>query len=289
MAKKKIQYLPLEKKRQMISHDNQEVSISSQCCLLGLSRSSFYYTPQKDEKRLAFDYELMKQIDQLFLKYPFYGSRRITASLKSDGLAVNRKRIQRLMRHMCIHAIYPRKRPITEIHEHKIFPYLLRNVAIEHVNHVWSTDITYIPMRRGFLYLVAVIDWYSRYVLSWELSLTLERHFCISALEKSLLIGHPEIFNTDQGSQFTSKDFIGILKDKEIQISMDGRGRAFDNIFVERLWRSVKQEEVYLNDYDNVRDAEYALSRYFEFYNHERYHQGLGYKRPAEVYFGQEA
>jgi putative transposase len=213
----------------------------------------------------------------------------MTASLKADGVEVNRKRIQRLMRHMGIHAIYPRKKLSIVNREHRIFPYLLRNVAIDRVNHVWSSDITYIPMRRGFLYLAAVIDWYSRYVLSWELSLTLEKHFCINALEKSLALGHPEIFNTDQGSQFTSNDFTGILQDKGIQISMDGRGRVFDNIFVERLWRSLKQEEVYLKDYESVRDAEYELSRYFEFYNHERHHQSIGYKRPAEVYFEREA
>lgn len=272
----------------MVGKQYRQILISRQCDLLSLSRSSFYYRPQKDEVSFAFDFYLMKRIDQLFLRCPFYGSRRIVARLNLDGLEVNRKRIQRLMRYMGIQAIYPRKKLSIGNRAHRIFPYLLRNVRIERVNHVWSTDITYIPMRQGFLYLVAVIDWFSRYVLSWELSLTLEKHFCINALEKSLDIGRPEIFNTDQGSQFTSNDFTGILQSNGIQVSMDGRGRCFDNIFVERLWRSVKQEEVYLKDYESFNEAEYELGRYFEFYNHERHHQALGYKRPGEVYFKRE-
>ncbi len=268
----------------MVERMNQELSISCQCDLLSLSRSSFYYTRQRAAVSLAFDFDLMKRLDQVYLKCPFYGSRRMTASLKSEGIEVNRKRIQRLMRQLGIHAIFPRKRLSVGNPERRIFPYLLRNVSIERVNHVWSSDITYIPMRRGFLYLVAVMDWYSRYVLSWELSMTLEKHFCINALARSLASGHPEIFNTDQGSQFTSNDFIGILQDKGIRISMDGRGRVFDNIFIERLWRTVKQEEVYLKDYENAREAESELKRYFEFYNNERLHQSLGYRSPAEVY-----
>lgn len=272
----------------MVDYSNRCIPISHQCELLSLCPSTYYYKSQKNDLSEAFNYDLMKRLDQLYLKYPFYGSRRMTCSLNSEGAGVNRKRIQRLMRQMGIQAIYPRKKLSTGNHEHRIFPYLLRDVAISGINHVWSSDITYIPMRRGFLYLVAVIDWYSRYVLSWELSLTLEKHFCISALLQSLSLGKPEIFNTDQGSQFTSNDFTGILRDKGIQISMDGRGRAFDNIFIERLWRSLKQEEVYLKDYDSVRNAEYELKRYFEFYNHERPHQGIDNKRPAEIYFSRE-
>ena len=273
----------------MVEPNHVELSISRQCELLGLCRSTFYYQGQDrrngiNELSAQFDYCLMKRIDQAYLKWPFYGSRRITAYLKSEGYGVNRKRIRRLMRQMGIEAIYPRKNMSRPTNEHRIFPYLLKNVAIERVNQVWSTDITYIPMRRGFLYLVAVMDWYSRYVLSWSLSPTLEKHFCLSALEEALSLGKPEIFNSDQGSQFTCMAFIRILKDKAITISMDGRGRAFDNIFIERLWRTVKQEEVYLKDYESFWEAQEQLGQYFKFYNTERLHQSLGYRNPWSVY-----
>jgi putative transposase len=213
----------------------------------------------------------------------------VTEYLKLEGFEVNRKRIQRLMGQMGIQAIYPRKKLSYNRHpEHRIFPYLLKGVKIEHVNHVWSTDITYIPMCRGFLYLVAIMDWYSRYVLSWELSQTLEKYFCISALEKALSLNQPEIFNSDQGSQFTNPSFTSRLQELGIAISMDGRGRVFDNIFIERLWRTVKQEEVYLKDYQTAIEAEQELTRYFEFYNNERLHQSLGYRSPGAVFYQQE-
>lgn len=277
----------------MVEPNHPNLSISRQCQLLALCRSSFYYPEQSRQNgpiglTRQFDYYLMRQIDQAYLKWPFYGSRRITAYLKSEGHRVNRKRIQRLMRHMGIQAIYPRQKLSKPNSEHRIFPYLLRNVVIERVNQVWSTDITYIPMRKGFLYLVAIMDWYSRYVLSWELSQTLEKYFCINALEEALCIGKPEIFNSDQGCQFTCIAFTGILQERDIVISMDGRGRAFDNIFIERLWRTVKQEEVYLKDYQSVAEAEEQLRQYFKFYNTERLHQSLGYRDPRSVYFQEE-
>jgi putative transposase len=224
----------------------------------------------------------MLQIDKLYLKYPFYGSRRM-----ADQLKCNRKRVQRLMRLLNIEAIYPKKRTTLRAVGHKIYPYLLRNVEITRIDQVWSTDITYIPMRHGFLYLVAVIDWYSRYVLSWRLSNTLQGEFCIEALEEALSRSQPEIFNTDQGCQFTSTTFTDVLKDRGVDISMDGRGRALDNVFIERLWRSVKYEEVYLNDYQDGWEAETRLAAYFDFYRSERPHQSLGYRTPEEVYFSE--
>lgn len=270
----------------MVEPEHPALSIRRQCELLDFPRSSFYYRERRDSSGVqsTFNACLVKRIDQIYLQCPFYGSRRITEYLKSEGYEVNRKRIQRLMRQMGIEAIYPRKKPCYGNRENQIYPYLLRGVEIESVDHVWSTDITYIPMRRGFLYLVAIMDWYSRYVVSWELSQTLEKYFCISALEQALSLGQPRIFNSDQGPQFTSPSFTQVLLDKGIAVSMDGRGRVFDNIFIERLWRTVKQEEVYLKDYDDMIDAEEQLKRYFEFYNNERLHQSLGYRSPWAVY-----
>lgn len=221
----------------------------------------------------------MRRIDTLFLKHPFYGSRRL-----ADKLGANRKRVQRLMRIMGIEAIYPKPRTTQRNPEHKIYPYLLRDLAIERPDQVWSTDITYIPLRGGFLYLTAVLDWFSRYVLSWRLSNSLDGAFCLEALEEALSQSRPEIFNTDQGAQFTSLSFTGCLRSHGVAISMDGRGRALDNVFVERLWRSVKYEEVYLRDYDDAWQAETSLRKYFEFYCHERRHQALRRRTPAEVY-----
>lgn len=229
----------------------------------------------------------MRHIDQQYLKTPFYGSRRMEDYLRGEGYEVNRKRVQHLMRLMGLEAIYPKPRLSQRNQEHEVFPYLLRDVVIERPNQVWSTDITYLPMRRGFLYLVAIIDWFSRYVLSWRLSNTLDTAFCIDALEEALSGSRkPDIFNSDQGCQFTSKSFTGLLKARDISISMDGRGRAFDNIFIERLWWSVKYEEVYLHAYDNGWAAHDGLSRYFLFYNVERPHQSLDYKTPSELYLG---
>lgn len=249
--------------------------------MLELSRSAFYYEarPVSDQNLL-----LMRLIDEQYTRAPFYGSRRMVAWLERQGYEVNRKRVSRLMEEMGLEAIFPRQRLSTPAPEHKIYPYLLRNVRIERVNQVWSTDITYIRMTRGFLYLTAVIDWFSRYVLSWSVSVTLDVWFCLEALDAALSRGRPEIFNTDQGSQFTSLDFTGRLKSAQVSISMDGRGRALDNIFVERLWRTVKYEEVYLKEYDDVRSATRQLRDYFLFYNEERLHQSLGYRTPAEVY-----
>lgn len=209
----------------------------------------------------------------------------MTKWLREQGHIVNHKRVERLMAKMGIKGIQPKRNLSKPSKEHKKYPYLLRNVEITHPNHVWSTDITYIRLRQGYLYLVAIIDWYTRYVLSWEISNTLDTEFCISALEKALTKGKPEIFNTDQGSQFTSLAFTSALEDRNIQISMDGKGRAIDNIFIERLWRSVKYEEVYLKDYETVLDAIRGLNSYFEFYNNERYHQSLNYLTPASVYY----
>jgi putative transposase len=223
--------------------------------------------------------ELMRTIDEQYLLTPFYGSRRM-----AEVLGVNRKRVQRLMRLMGIEAIYPKPKTTTRAPGHKIYPYLLRNLEIVQPDQVWSTDITYIPMRHGFLYLVAVMDWYSRFVLSWRLSNTMDGRFCMEALEMALSIGQPEIFNSDQGSQFTSTVFTGRLEASGVAISMDGRGRALDNVFIERLWRSVKYEEVYLKDYVTAWEAEESLSAYFHFYCHERIHQSLDYRTPAEVY-----
>ena len=268
----------------MIDKNHKEISIFRQCGLLGLCRSSYYYRSGQVES--PYNIELMRLIDREYLQCPFYGSRRMRAWLQTKGYRVNRKRVIRLMRLMGLEAIYPRKRLSSADKEHRVFPYLLRGVRIERVNHVWSVDITYIPMRKGFIYLVAIMDWYSRYVLSWEVSVSLDKDFCVRALEKALLISQPEIFNSDQGSQFTSLAFVNILLDRAIAVSMDGRGRVFDNIFVERLWRTVKYEEVYLKDYVDVKDAVRQLGDYFRFYNNERLHQSLDYKTPAGVYFG---
>jgi putative transposase len=250
-----------------------------------LSRSTWYYRPGQGES--AENLELMRLLDEQYMRTPFYGSRRMTQWLRSEqGWEVNRKRVQRLMQQMGIEAIYAKPRLSQPAPGHRIYPYLLRGLKIERPNQVWSTDITYIRLRGGFVYLVAIMDWFSRYVMAWEVSATLETSFCVSALEWALRTGGaPEIFNSDQGSQFTSEEFTERLRARGIQISMDGRGRALDNVFVERLWRSVKYEEVYLKDYDGMKDATDNLSRYFRFYNHERPHQSLGYRTPAAMHF----
>lgn len=251
------------------------------CELLGISRSGYYYRPKgiSDEK-----HELMKMIDRQYLITPFFGARKMAACLNSKGHRVNRKRVQRLMRLMGIRAIYRRPQTSKPGKGHKVYPYLLKGMKITRPNQVWAADITYIPMKRGFLYLVAIIDWYSRYVLSWRLSNTLEADFCIEALQEALKNGKPEIFNTDQGSQFTGDEFTGILKQHDIKISMDGKGSYNDNLFIERLWRSVKYEEVYLKAYQDSKEARYSLGNYFLFYNTGRPHQSLGYQTPTEVY-----
>lgn len=255
--------------------------------MVGLPRSSYYYTPVGEtEENLV----LMRLIDEKYTEVPFYGVARMTAWLRHDkGCTVNPKRVRRLMRVMGLDAIYPKPNLSRSNPGHKVFPYLLRGVPVVRCNQVWSTDITYIRLRTGFLYLAAVMDWFSRYVLSWELSNTLENRFCIDALEKALAHHEaPEIFNTDQGAQFTSSSFTSRLLDREIKVSMDGRGRALDNVFIERLWRSVKYEAVYLADYATGLDTFRGLDHYFKFYNGSRRHQSLGYLTPAEVYLEQK-
>ena len=229
---------------------------------------------------------LMRMIDEQYLRTPFYGSRRMAAHLAALGEPVNRKRAQRLMRIMGLEAIYPKPRTSTRSPDHKIYPYLLRDVTIDRCDQVWSTDVTYLPLEGGYMFLAAVIDWHSRFVLSWELSNTLDGRFCLEALEAALGGGRPEVFNTDQGSQFTARAFTGRLEEAGVAVSMDGRGRALDNVFVERLWRSLKYEEVYLKAYRNVMEMEAGLRAWFAFYNHERPHQSLDYRTPASVYRG---
>ena len=268
-------------KRTLVECNGTGISMVRQCELLGLSRSGFYYRPAAES---ALNLELMRLIDEQYTKTPFFGYRKITVGLREQGYLVNRKRIHRLMQALGLEAIYP-KPDLSKPHsENRVYPYLLRGVRIERVNQVWSADITYIRLSGGWMYLVAVIDWFSRYVLAWEVSTTLDTDFCLKALERALTYGQPEIFNTDQGVQFTSQAFTRILQSGGIAISMDGRGRALDNIFVERLWRTVKYEEVYLNDYASVPVGRQRLGAYFPFYNTERPHQALAYRTPANVY-----
>jgi len=227
----------------------------------------------------------MNLLDEQYTRTPFYGVEKMTVYLKDIGHSVNVKRVRRLLRNMGLEAVYPKINLSKANPEHKVYPYLLRNVPIERRDQVWSTDITYVRLRKGFVYLMAIIDWYSRYVLNWRISTTLEADFCIEALRETLAEGQCEIFNTDQGSQFTTHRFTEPLLAQGIKVSMDGKGRALDNIFVERLWRSVKYEDIYLKEYDSVQSVKDGIDKYFEFYNHQRYHESLGYKRPAEVYF----
>jgi putative transposase len=270
-----------ERRREMADRQHPALSTVRQCALLGISRSSVYYRPRATSLE---DLAVMKLIDQQYLATPFYGSRRMTVWLQRQGRPMSRKRVQRLMRTMGLRAIFRRPRTSQPAAGHKVYLYLLGGMEITRPNQVWAADITYIPMARGFLYLVAIMDWYSRYVLSWRLSNTLDADFCVEALEEALSQGKPEIFNTDQGSQFTGEAFTGLLKQHGVRISMDGKGRYRDNIFVERLWRTVKYEEVYLKAYSNGREAKAGLDAYFRFYNAQRPHQALGYRTPAEVF-----
>lgn len=267
----------------MIEPDNQEITIGRQCELLGISRSGYYYEPKGES---AYNHQIMRLIDEEYTRHPFYGSRRLTAWLKRQDHSVNVKRVSRLMAKMGIEAVYQKPNLSRADKGHEKYPYLLGGLNVERPDQVWASDITYIRMRTGFVYLAVVMDWYSRYVLSHEISTSLESEFCTVALEKALERSNPEIFNTDQGSQYTSKDFTGILKAKGVRISMDGKGRAFDNIFVERLWRSLKYEEVYMKDYRDVAEAIRSIGKYIDFYNNGRLHQSLGYNVPKEVYSG---
>lgn len=281
MAKKKTKDASIEQKRQWIDYNHPEVSIIRQCELLEIARSSYYYNPKGESEQ---NLRLMRLIDEEFTEHPFYGTRRMTAFLRHKGENVNRKRVRRLMRKMDLEAVYTKPRLSKSHPEHRIYPYLLKGLEIIKPNQVWCTDITYIRLTHGFVYLVAIMDWYSRYVISWELSTSLEADFCVLALERALEKDKPEIFNSDQGSQFTSMAFTKVLKSNDIKISMDGRGRVFDNIFIERLWRSLKYEKVYLSEWKKVVEARNGIREYFNFYNYKRPHQGLKDKRPFEIH-----
>jgi putative transposase len=264
-----------------IDREHATLSVRRQCQLLGVHRSQMYYegVPESAE-----NLKLMRLIDAQYLETPFWGSRNMTVHLRRQGYAVNRKRTQRLMRKMGLEGLAPGPSTSRPAPGHKVYPYLLREVQIERPNQVWSSDITYIPLLTGYLYLVAVMDWYSRHVLSWRLSNSLDVEFCLEALEAALAQGQPEIFNTDQGAQFTSREFTERLCRQSIAISMDGRGRALDNVFIERLWRSVKYEDIYLKEYESGADCQRGLTQYFRFYSHERPHQSLANRTPWEVH-----
>ena len=264
-----------------IDPEHSELSIRKQCTLLGVNRSSVYYRPFEINE---YDLLLMRELDKQYTETPFYGVLRMTQHLRELGHQVNPKRVRRLLRTMGLEAVYPKPKLSEANPQHKVFPYLLNGLDIHRCNQVWSTDITSIRLAKGFVYLMAIMDWYSRYVLNWALSTTLEAEFCIDALNETLEGARCEIFNTDQGSQFTTPRFTDPLLAKGIQVSMDGRGRALDNIFVERLWRSVKYEKVYLNEFRTVKEALLGLKEYFEFYNSRRPHQSLDYQTPGEVY-----
>jgi putative transposase len=269
-------------RRRLLDRDHAKLSVRRQCALLGLARSGAYRPPPAANDN---DLALMRQIDELFTAWPFLGSRRMARMLGEDAPAVNRKRVQRLMRCMGIAALGPKPRTSKPTTGHRIFPYLLRNLAIERPNQVWAADITYIPIGRGFLYLVAIMDWASRAVLAWRLSNTIDVSFCVSALEEALArFGKPEIFNTDQGSQFTSLAFTGVLERAGIRISMDGRGRWMDNVFIERLWRSLKHEDIYLKGYADGREARTGIASWIAFYNNRRPHQALANRAPMAVW-----
>jgi len=269
-------------RKAMITREHPELSLSRQCEVLSISRSSFYYALKGESpSSLA----LMRRIDELFLKYPFYGSRQMVRQLRRDGIVVGRHRVRRLMRLMGLEAIYQAPRTSAPHPAHRIYPYLLKGMAIERPNQVWCADITYIPVQRGFLYLVAIMDWATRHVLAWRLSNTMDARFCVEALEEALSrYGKPEVFNTDQGGQFTSLDFTNVLKDAGVAISMDGRGRYMDNIFIERLWRSLKYEAVYLHELTDGFRAEQVIDEWIKFYNTERPHSSLAGQTPAEAY-----
>lgn len=267
----------------MIETDNIRISIAKQCELLRLPRSSYYSGIRQDKGEQ--NLKLMRMIDEEYTRHPFLGTRKLRDYLRRKGHKVNRKRIQRLMRIMGIQSVAPKPNTSIPSKKHKIYPYLLGGLDVNRSNHVWCADITYLRMPGGFVYLVAVIDWYSRHVLSWEVSVTMDDAFCVSALERALRVyGKPEIFNTDQGSQFTGENFTSVLKDNNITISMDGKGRAMDNIMIERLWRSVKYEEIYLNEYISVTALKKSLEKYFLYYNTERTHASFGEVTPSEIY-----
>jgi putative transposase len=271
----------VDRKRELVDPNHPHLSICRQCELLDLNRSTYYLPPAVESEQ---NLRLMRLIDRQYLETPFYGSRKMAESLNRSGETVNRKRVQRLMGLMGLEAVHPKPRTTVAASGAKAYPYLLRDRELTRVDEVWSSDITSVPMRHGFMYLTAVIDWYSRYVLSWRLSNTLDGGFCLEALEEALSRGKPEIFNTDLGSQFTSREYTGRLEEAGIAVSRDGRGRALDNVFIERLWRSVKYEDIYIKDYEFVPELELGLTAYFRFYDEDRPHQSLDYQTPGEVY-----
>ncbi len=276
--------IPRLERLKLIDRSDEQLNLSTQAALLGVSRSSLYYQPVVPSQEEVF---IKHRLDELYMHYPFFGSRRMTACLNREGFGVNRKRIQKYLREMGLEAIFPRPKrlPPGDGSEHRIYPYLLNETMVVRPNQVWAIDITYIRLATSWLYLTAVLDWYSRYVISWELDSTLAIGFVMQAVNSSLSQAQPEIFNSDQGSHFTSAAYLNRLQQAQIQISMDGRGRCFDNIFIERLWRTVKYEEVYLKNYETPRLARVGLTDYFKFYNQIRPHQSLGNRTPAEVYF----
>ena len=272
-------------RRALVERDDPDLSVAAQCRLLNVARSTLYYQPAPMHPD---DLTLMRRMDELYTKWPFYGSRRMVAALRQDGLNVNRKRVRRLMRVMGLDAIYQKPNTSKGHPDHKVYPYLLRGLSIERPNQVWCADITYIPMAKGFVYLVAVMDWYSRRVLAWRLSITMEADFCVEALQEAIARhGEPEIFNTDQGVQFTSAGFLDELESRGIRVSMDGKGRFLDNIFIERLWRSLKYEDVFIKAYGSVAEARRDIGGWLRFYNEERLHQALDYRTACAVFGGE--
>jgi putative transposase len=281
-----VSNLSHEQRVALIERESGELPLTQQAELLSVSRSSLYYQPREPS---AEEIAVKHRIDELYTQYPFYGSRKIEAQLRREGVVINRKTVQRHMREMGIVAVSPGPNLSRRKHKEHVFPYLLRNLTVQAPNHVWGIDITYIRLLKGWMYLVAILDWYSRYVISWELDHTLEMPFVITAVERALCRATPVIWNSDQGSHFTSPQYLQLLQDAHIQVSMDSKGRALDNIFTERLWRTVKYEEVYLHEYTSPKEARSQLSNYFEFYNQKRLHQSLQYRTPAEVYTTQQA
>lgn len=280
-----LEQTPREQRQQLIDREHAELSLRRQCELLQVNRSTLYYKAAEVE---ANDIDLLNEIREIWERYPFYGYRRITKELKFKGHKINRKRVQRLMQLGGIQAIYPGPNTSRRNKLHAVHPYLLRDLKIVRPNQAWMIDITYLRMRGGFMYLVALIDVHSRYIVSWSLSNTMETRFCLDALKKGLMYAQPEIINSDQGSQFTSEDWVDYLDEWGIDISMTGKGRCLDNVYIERFWRSFKREKFYLNEYNTVKDLRYAIEEYVEFYNQRRWHQSLSYETPAEVYFKQE-
>jgi putative transposase len=281
-----VSNLSHEQRAALVERERSELPLTQQAELLSVSRSSLYYQPREPS---AEEIAIKHRIDEIYTQSPFYGSRKIEGQLRREGVVINRKTVQRHMREMGIVAVYPGPNLSRRNHKEHVFPYLLRHLTIRAPNHVWGIDITYIRMLKGWMYLVAILDWYSRYVISWELDQTLEMPFVLTAVERALSRATPEIWNSDQGSHFTSPQYLQLLRDAHVQISMDSKGRALDNIFTERLWRTVKYEEVYLHEYSSPKEARSQLSTYFEFYNQKRLHQSLEYRTPAEVYSTEQA